>query len=136
MLGETELALGHRLHELLRIFAKAPARQSTLVVTLRAKTGGKGFPKLRFGSSSRASLLTDMLRAPPVEQDSHPLIGSGILLAQICGGKGIRTPDLLIANETLYQLSYTPEIGERLSRRSQFSSSIVRFAGPFSKTGE
>ena len=26
------------------------------------------------------------------------------------GGKGIRTPGLLIANETLYQLSYTPEI--------------------------
>ena len=26
------------------------------------------------------------------------------------GGKGIRTPDLLIANETLYQLSYTPEL--------------------------
>src|SRR5882672_8738359 len=26
------------------------------------------------------------------------------------GGKGIRTPDLLIANETLYQLSYTPNI--------------------------
>ena len=24
------------------------------------------------------------------------------------GGKGIRTPDLLIANEMLYQLSYTP----------------------------
>jgi hypothetical protein len=45
-------------------FAKAPARQSTLFATLRAKTGGKG----------------------------------------------IRTPDLLIANETLYQLSYTPEV--------------------------
>src|SRR5205823_1309990 len=28
--------------------------------------------------------------------------------ANICGGKGIRTPGLLIANETLYQLSYTP----------------------------
>ena len=26
------------------------------------------------------------------------------------GGKGIRTPGLLIANETLYQLSYTPEL--------------------------
>ena len=26
----------------------------------------------------------------------------------INGGKGIRTPGLLIANETLYQLSYTP----------------------------
>ena len=25
------------------------------------------------------------------------------------GGKGIRTPDLLIANETLYQLSYAPQ---------------------------
>jgi hypothetical protein len=28
---------------------------------------------------------------------------------KIGGGKGIRTPGLLIANETLYQLSYTPE---------------------------
>jgi hypothetical protein len=27
---------------------------------------------------------------------------------EIGGGKGIRTPGLLIANETLYQLSYTP----------------------------
>jgi hypothetical protein len=26
------------------------------------------------------------------------------------GAKGIRTPDLLIANETLYQLSYSPNI--------------------------
>ena len=26
------------------------------------------------------------------------------------GGKGSRTPDLLIANETLYQLSYAPNI--------------------------
>ena len=29
------------------------------------------------------------------------------------GGKGIRTPDLLIANETLYQLSYTPPKSEK-----------------------
>src|SRR6516225_3092004 len=28
------------------------------------------------------------------------------------GGKGIRTPGLLIANETLYQLSYTPVISK------------------------
>ena len=40
------------------------------------------------------------------------------------GGKGIRTPGLLIANETLYQLSYTPVIGERrLARLVDFSSS-------------
>jgi hypothetical protein len=44
-------------------FAKATARQSTLPLSTRAQTGGKG----------------------------------------------IRTPGLLIANETLYQLSYTPE---------------------------
>jgi hypothetical protein len=43
------------------------------------------------------------------------------------GGKGIRTPDLLIANETLYQLSYTPgEIGERLLRRDSISASALR----------
>ena len=29
---------------------------------------------------------------------------------KIRGAKGIRTPDLLIANETLYQLSYSPNV--------------------------
>ena len=33
-----------------------------------------------------------------------------IPLRGIGGGMGIRTPDLLIANETLYQLSYTPNM--------------------------
>jgi hypothetical protein len=33
-----------------------------------------------------------------------------IPLRGIGGGMGIRTPDLLIANETLYQLSYTPQL--------------------------
>src|SRR5438876_8450087 len=37
------------------------------------------------------------------------------------GGKGIRTPDLLIANETLYQLSYTPE------NRRKIITSIAAF---------
>ena len=34
---------------------------------------------------------------------------------RIGGGKGIRTPNLLIANETLYQLSYTPKIDAKVS---------------------
>ena len=38
------------------------------------------------------------------------------------GGKGIRTPGLLIANETLYQLSYTPGRGAKISRRSDLSA--------------
>src|SRR5436853_7574059 len=45
--------------------------------------------------------------------------------SEISGGKGIRTPDLLIANETLYQLSYTPEDEDKLLRRSRFSSSAL-----------
>ena len=28
--------------------------------------------------------------------------------SQVCGAKGIRTPDLFDANEALYQLSYSP----------------------------
>jgi hypothetical protein len=39
------------------------------------------------------------------------------------GGKGIRTPGLLIANETLYQLSYTPAMESKLSRSCNSSSS-------------
>ena len=32
-----------------------------------------------------------------------------------CGAKGIRTPDLLIANETRYQLRHSPLCGRKLS---------------------
>ena len=35
-------------------------------------------------------------------------------VAKAGGGKGIRTPGLLIANQPLYQLSYTPEFKRRL----------------------
>jgi hypothetical protein len=38
--------------------------------------------------------------SPRLRRDSPESFGTG--------GKGIRTPGLLIANETLYQLSYTP----------------------------
>ena len=42
-----------------------------------------------------------------LELRSHPLRGFNTACGGY-GGKGIRTPGLLIANETLYQLSYTP----------------------------
>jgi hypothetical protein len=35
--------------------------------------------------------------------------------ARETGGKGIRTPGLLIANETLYQLSYTPALPMKMA---------------------
>ena len=44
----------------------------------------------------------------------------------ICGGKGIRTPDLLIANETLYQLSYTPGKSQTISRAKNISATTAR----------
>ena len=44
-------------------------------------------------------------RATQSNRSSLPLTGR---LWRFGGGKGIRTPGLLIANETLYQLSYTP----------------------------
>jgi hypothetical protein len=49
------------------------------------------------------------LPRPAVElKFSSPLSSFEIPLRGIGGGMGIRTPDLLIANETLYHLSYTP----------------------------
>src|SRR5436305_8140491 len=50
---------------------------------------------------------------------SGPILDSAIQLRTKTGGaKGSRTPDLLIANETLYQLSYDPDqfFACRLSR--------------------
>ena len=49
------------------------------------------------------------------------------------GGKGIRTPGLLIANETLYQLSYTPVIRTvRLARAADFSSTETSASSGYS----
>jgi hypothetical protein len=61
--------------------------------------------------------LSVRLCQAPARQSSIPL-GSAKT-----GGKGIRTPDLLIANETLYQLSYTPKEEQQLSWRNDFSAS-------------
>ncbi len=44
----------------------------------------------------------------PGMHKSHHLAGDGI-----CGAKGIRTPDLLIANETRYQLRHSPSVLQR-----------------------
>ena len=41
------------------------------------------------------------------------------------GGKGIRTPGLLIANETLYQLSYTPILPMKRIQINPIKISVV-----------
>ena len=48
----------------------------------------------------------------PPEFDGVSVDNLGVTFSLENGGKGIRTPDLLIANETLYQLSYTPAEAE------------------------
>ena len=40
------------------------------------------------------------------------------------GAEGIRTPDLLIANETLYQLSYDPS--PKTARRCRLEARVAR----------
>src|ERR1043166_9138637 len=40
------------------------------------------------------------------------------------GGKGIRTPGLLIANETLYQLSYTPVLPMKSDFRQNVGNNL------------
>src|SRR5437588_12015509 len=56
-----------------------------------------------------------------------PSLDLEFCLREIGGGKGIRTPDLLIANETLYQLSYTPREAEHdITPRQNFSNDSAR----------
>src|SRR5699024_6348118 len=49
----------------------------------------------------------------------------------VCGAKGNRTPDLLIANETLYQLSYSPwriSAYARTPQQTKTAADAVRLA--------
>jgi hypothetical protein len=55
---------------------------------------------------------------------SHPIADLRCLTVRDGRGKGIRTPDLVIANETLYQLSYTPRTSG--SSASGFPPAAVR----------
>lgn len=53
----------------------------------------------------------------------------GYFCGIICGAKGNRTPDLRIANATLYQLSYSPIAFEQPSWSSCKSSIFRRYSG-------
>ena len=83
-----------------------------LLILLRRIGGGMGIIAAAPRSAGLASLVVCAI-ALAVELRSHPRILFLILLRRIGGGMGIRTPDLLIANETLYQLSYTPTFASK-----------------------
>src|SRR6478609_10652415 len=60
-------------------------------------------------------------------------------LVKLCGAKGIRTPDLLDANESRYQLRHSPLIASRLpanQRQPETSGSLPRGAREVEFPGE
>src|SRR5437588_12093874 len=72
-------------------------------------------------------LLTPKNTEDPAQSQAFPTANFvNFVDREIGGGKGIRTPDLLIANETLYQLSYTPAKPNTISRRDKISAMILR----------
>jgi hypothetical protein len=77
-----------------------PAESRKVIQTYRCQTG---HPDTQRYKGSFAECFSAPLRDRPTtgQSKSSRDFKHG-------GGKGIRTPDLLIANETLYQLSYTP----------------------------
>ena len=83
-------------------------------------------PALKLPESTMTTTRPRLPEADPLCEEITPCrgafkAGSADRHRQIVktGGKGIRTPDLLIANETLYQLSYTPEIFGELALKLQ-----------------
>ena len=66
------------------------------------------------------------VRSPaPYMPSADPATGASHSRENRGGAEGSRTPDLLIANETLYQLSYDPElIAEIIAGESARASSI------------
>ncbi len=83
---------------------------SAHLIPLRGINGGMGITSppgelCQFGFARKGASAPRSRTEVLIPNSAHliPLRG-------INGGMGIRTPDLLIANETLYQLSYTPNM--------------------------
>jgi hypothetical protein len=64
-------------------------------------------------------------RCPPSPRLARDSLRSRLTTRAKTGGKGIRTPGLLIANETLYQLSYTPAKGREYHARRIIHQGLV-----------
>ena len=51
---------------------------------------------------------------------------SAVSVFSFSGGMGIRTPGLVIANDALYQLSYTPDAGDILTALVDVSTTLLK----------
>ena len=66
-------------------------------------------PAIQISTLSDGNYTFKVWGLVPLESRPRPILLSPPARMNLyLGGMGIRTPDLLIANETLYQLSYTP----------------------------
>ncbi len=66
-------------------------------------------PAIQISTLSDGNYTLKVWGLVPFESRPRPILLSPPARKNLyLGGMGIRTPDLLIANETLYQLSYTP----------------------------
>ena len=84
-------------------------------LTLSVSAGQTGFPSGGAEGSRRRSCLAP----PPESPHTHPENDEGpdenvSGPSSFCGAEGIRTPDLLIANETRYQLRHSPSMRTKL----------------------
>jgi hypothetical protein len=64
----------------------------------------------------------------------QPSLYYATLRTKAGGAEGIRTPDLLIANETLYQLSYDPNHFNHRTLGLENESAIFLFPRRFSRS--
>ena len=88
------------------------------------RSEGGPCPEPVCGGSGRTDPGKCAQEREPVGEPSGEYLGGG-------GAEGIRTPDLLIANETLYQLSYDPV--PKWAKRCRFGGGVARtgFDGTF-----
>ena len=89
-----------------------------------AVRGPKGSP----GISIRVLSFQGIHRKAGQQEALPPTAGRR---TPVGGGEGIRTPDLLVANEALYQLSYTPNRGHGLLvRDGPIAINFLRLSHP------
>ena len=119
-----------------KIMNQAQERPST-----QSNSSTRTGPRPRRPSPTRGPTGVDMRRAPRNREALRPGTLGRTEPRQHCschrfssghhgGAKGIRTPDLLIANETRYQLRYSPLRSPRVAQRPRRTGTRKGCQGP------
>src|SRR5664279_608526 len=96
------------------------------ITPIRRKSRSQGDQTHQLACAVCSGRMGNNEAACPVNEQRFP---------QDCGGMGIRTPGLVIANDALYQLSYTPCLaGVRLTAPQRFSRTRATLIRPLRLT--